>query len=50
MYKTSVHALVNGGLAHRKQQKLQKVILPAIPHCIDYMFYRCKDLTDISEL
>jgi len=34
MYKTSVYTLVNGnisGLAHRKQQKLQKVILPA-PH------------------
>jgi len=30
MYKTSVYTLVNGnilGLAHRKQQKLQKVIL-----------------------
>jgi len=30
MYKTLVYALVNGniqGLAHRKQQKLQKVIL-----------------------
>jgi len=32
MYKTSVYTLVNGnikGLAHRKQQKLQKAILPA---------------------
>jgi len=32
MYKTSVYTLVNGnilGLAHRKQQKLQKVIMPA---------------------
>jgi len=32
MYKTSVYTLVNDniqGLAHRKQQKLQKVILPA---------------------
>jgi len=30
MYKTSVYTLVNGniqGLAHRKQQKLRKVIL-----------------------
>jgi len=30
MYETSVYTLVNGkiyGLAHRKQQKLQKVIL-----------------------
>jgi len=30
MYKTLVYTLVNGntqGLAHRKQQKLQKVIL-----------------------
>jgi len=32
MYKTLVYTLVNGniqGLAHLKQQKLQKVILPA---------------------
>jgi len=32
MYKTSVYTVVNGSteeLAHRKQQKLQKVILPA---------------------
>jgi len=32
MYKTLVYPLVNGniyGLAHREQQKLQKVILPA---------------------
>jgi len=32
MYKTLVYTLVNGniqGLAHRKQQKIQKVILPA---------------------
>jgi len=32
MYKTSVYTLVNGNiekLAHRKQQKSQKVILPA---------------------
>ena len=32
MYKTSVYALVNVNvkkLAHRKQQKSQKVILPA---------------------
>jgi len=31
MYKTYVYTLVNGsiqGLAHRKQQKLQKVIFP----------------------
>jgi len=31
MYKTSVYTLVNGNIekvAHRKQQKLQKVILP----------------------
>jgi len=31
MYKTSVYTLVNGNikkLAHRKQQKSQKVILP----------------------
>jgi len=31
MYKTSVYTLANGnieGLAHRKQQKSQKVILP----------------------
>jgi len=34
MYKTSLYTLVNGNvekLAHRKQQKSQKVILPA-PH------------------
>jgi len=33
MYKTSVYTLVNGNieeLAHRKQQKSQKVILPAL--------------------
>jgi len=33
MYKTLVYTLVNGniqGLAHRKQQKLQKVILFSI--------------------
>jgi len=32
MYKTSVYTLVNGNveeLGHRKQQKSQKVILPA---------------------
>jgi len=32
MYKTSVYILVNGNikeLAHQKQQKSQKVILPA---------------------
>jgi len=32
MYKTSVYTLGNGniqGQTHRKQQKLQKVILPA---------------------
>jgi len=32
MYKTSLYTLVNGNieeLAHRKQQKSQKVILPA---------------------
>jgi len=32
MYKTLIYTLANGnieGLAHRKQQKLQKVILPA---------------------
>jgi len=32
MYKTPVYTLVNGNieeLAHQKQQKLQKVILPA---------------------
>jgi len=32
MYKTLVYTLVNGNileLAHRKQQKLQKLILPA---------------------
>jgi len=33
MHKTSVYTLVNGNikeLAHRKQQKSQKVILPAL--------------------
>ena len=32
MYKTSIYTIVNGNieeLAHRKQQKSQKVILPA---------------------
>jgi len=44
MYKTSVYTLANGNiekLAHRKQQKSQKVILPASHWlCVRYLLHK----------